>query len=96
MGQRKGQTGNPAGRKKGVPNLITKDVRAILAKCIDDIAPQVKEKMDAIEDPKDWVAAFAKIVEFVIPKAPPIDPMTQADELKTLLSMAAKEAAENV
>lgn len=67
MAQRKGQTGNPAGRPTGTPNRLTKELRVvlknILAKEIENI-PGTLEKLE----PKDRLEMVIKLLPFILPK----------------------------
>jgi len=76
---RKGTVNNPKGRPKGKPNRLTKDAREIVRKNVEELAPFLREKFDELE-PKDWVAAYTKLLEFVMPKISPVQaPDVDAD-----------------
>lgn len=84
-GAPKGSRNNPKGRPKSVPNKITQDVREVLKGIITDLAPTVMQKLKEIENPKDYILAYAKIAEFVVPKISMIqaDPENAAPYEKT-------------
>jgi hypothetical protein len=59
------------GRGKGTPNKATKTAREIILSIVDNLTPQVQEKFDQL-DPKDWLAAYMKLIEFAVPKISPV------------------------
>lgn len=70
MAQKKGQTGNPAGRPKGAVNKATANAREAIADFVDGNADKLTvwlERM-AEDDPKAAFAAFMSVVEYHIPK----------------------------
>lgn len=58
------------GRKKGVPNKITREVREVLRLaidgCSDDVAAALKQLIT--DDPAQGLRCYAMLAEFVIPK----------------------------
>jgi hypothetical protein len=78
----KGQTNNPSGRPKGIPNKATTDSRAAIAmfvdnnthrlqEWLDDIAKGVKNEANEYIVKPDPVAAFkmvSDILEYHVPK----------------------------
>ena len=71
MASPKGIAQNPKGRPKGKPNKATKTAREIILSVVDNLAPQVQEKFDQL-DPKDWLTAYMKLIEFAVPKISPV------------------------
>jgi hypothetical protein len=67
MGFVKGQSGNPAGRKKGVPNKSTAASRKKLEVIIWDEIDQLPEHLNKL-DPRDRVTAVARLLPYVLPK----------------------------
>lgn len=70
MAQKKGQTGNPHGRKKGVPNKSTTMAREAIAKFVDNNTGRLEGWLDEIaaDSPKDAFDCVAKIMEYHLPK----------------------------
>jgi len=62
----KGHTNNPKGRKKGVPNKITIDLRQWIKDFIDDNREQIKKDWKGLE-PKDRIILFEKLLKYSLP-----------------------------
>lgn len=58
------------GRRKGVPNRVTRELREVLKAGIEGCADKVTEKIRELldEDPAAGVKAWASVAEFVLPK----------------------------
>lgn len=56
------------GRKKGVPNKITGQVRQIIADLADHNAAEAQAKLDAIEEPGEWLRVYQGFLEYAMPK----------------------------
>ena len=70
MAQRKGQTGNPAGRPAGTPNKATTNAREAIASFVEGNVERLNGWLDAIaqDSPKDAYNCFMSVVEYHIPK----------------------------
>jgi hypothetical protein len=81
MAQKKGQTGNPNGRPKGVENKVTKDIkeayRQLIEKNLDNLTAWV-EKI-AEKDPEKAIRILSDLSEYVIPKLARTD-LTSGDK----------------
>lgn len=66
-GPGKGKTNNPHGRKKGVPNKATKDIREVIRKVLEDYSPMFWEDLRALQ-PKDRVKAITDLLQYAVPK----------------------------
>lgn len=64
---KKGQTNNPNGRPKGVPNKTTKTVREWLCGLIDKNRRQIEQDLKALE-PKDRLTMLEKLMGYTVPK----------------------------
>lgn len=58
------------GRKKNVPNKVTKLAREVIQEVIDGSASRVQEWLDKVAEksPKDALAAYTALLEFGVPK----------------------------
>ncbi len=63
----KGKSGNPKGRKVGSPNKVTGDLRARINTLLSDTFDKIIDDFDQLE-PRERVAAWAKLAEYVLPK----------------------------
>ena len=87
MGQVKGQTGNPNGRPKGVPNKATTSMREKIGKFCNDNWEQVQSDFDELE-PIDRIRTFEKFLQYTAPKMTEnsfkVDYDTMTDEQLTM------------
>jgi hypothetical protein len=58
------------GRKKGVPNNITRDMREVIRDIVEGNAPRVQGWLDRVEKrhPAKALAIWERLAEFVLPK----------------------------
>jgi hypothetical protein len=71
MGFKKGESGNPEGRPKGALNKTTNDIRELISKAID--TDKIKDKLNQIEDPVDYINAVSKLLPYITGKVKPIE-----------------------
>ena len=70
---KKGKTNNPAGRPKGTPNKITKELRALFKNFISNELENLPELLDGLE-PKDRLDVLIKLLPYALPKVIPVHP----------------------
>jgi len=78
----KGQSGNPSGRKPGVSNKITKELRDRIKDFLEGKWSQIEDDFDALES-KDRVQLFEKLLQYVLPRMASMDIEGEID-LRTL------------
>ena len=66
----KGQSGNPAGRKKGSKNIKTQQIREAYQKLTEDNLDSMSEWLNQIaqDDPAKAMQLMLNLSEFIIPK----------------------------
>ena len=65
----KGQTNNPNGRPRGVPNKITADIKTRIAQIVDKGFGKIESDLEALEG-KQRIEVYLRLLEFIVPKAP--------------------------
>ena len=79
--------GRQGGRKKGTPNHITGEKRAILSKFMEERWDDFLASYDAIDDPEKKCTIMVSILSFIVPKLSSVEykdkdaPKTFRDEL---------------
>jgi hypothetical protein len=68
----KGFTNNINGRPKGVPNKITKELKALITEFLNEQWDSIKEDFRALE-PKERLIYYEKLLAYCIPKNSPIE-----------------------
>lgn len=63
----KGISGNYKGRKKGIPNKVTKDIREALHSFIEGNLSSIQATFDQLE-PKDKIRYLIDLLPFILPK----------------------------
>ncbi|TKC01242.1 hypothetical protein [Pedobacter cryotolerans] len=64
---KKGQVANPYGRPVGAPNKITTQMRETMHEIFMNNKDKIQEKLDQLDDPKDWLNFVAKLFPYFMP-----------------------------
>ena len=72
MAFKKGQSGNPSGRKPGVSNKITKELRDRIKDFLEGKWSQIEDDFENLE-PEKRVALFEKLLQYVLPRMASMD-----------------------
>ena len=67
------------GRKQGIPNKSTKQIRELLNIVLQEEIGRVPEHFNAITDPKQRLDALAKLLPFIAPKMQSIKEVKQEE-----------------
>ncbi len=94
MGLTKGIKNNPNGRKKGIPNKSTSELRNVLQALIEKNFLSLEQDMAALE-PKERIAAISKFLTMILP--PPITDLSKLSEndLNIIINTLKQEYDEN-
>ena len=76
------------GREVGSLNKVTKDLRELISKAID--ADKIKDKLNQIEDPVDYINAVSKLLPYVIGKVNPTED-TEIDNRDIVINLVPYE-----
>lgn len=89
----KGATNNPHGRKKGVPNRLTREMREVMGSVVEGNAERIQVLFDEIanEDPARAVELWLRMASFVIPKPSPLTPEQTDDTTVDSIEITIRE-----
>lgn len=90
----KGQSGNPSGRKPGVSNKITKELRDRIKDFLEGKWSQIEDDFENLE-PEKRVALFEKLLTYILPRMATIDLDADID-MKLLSEEALDGLAERI
>jgi len=72
MAFKKGQSGNPDGRRKGAANKVTTELRERIKDFLDGQWEKIEGDFDSLE-PDKRVALFEKLLQYVLPRMASMD-----------------------
>lgn len=64
---KKGQSGNPSGRKPGRKNKLTREIRSLIAGFLDNNFEQVQKDFKRL-GPSGRVKAYTRLLPYVVPR----------------------------
>lgn len=64
---KKGQSGNPTGRKAGTQNKATTMLKEKVAALVEEQFDSIRADLELLE-PKDRIGAYLRFLEYVMPK----------------------------
>jgi Family of unknown function (DUF5681) len=79
---KKGQSGNPTGRKKGAPNRTTEQLRSLIQSFIEDNWQRVQKDFDSMK-PNERLSFLNSLLRFVLPEPTSFEKLSE-DQLKQL------------
>ena len=89
MAFKKGQSGNPDGRRKGAANKVTTELRERIKDFLEGQWDKISRDFNTLE-PKDRVAHFERLLQFILPRMASMDLDANID--LTTLSEASLDA----
>ena len=99
MAQKKGKTGNPNGRPRGIPNRITSDLRQWVDMLIQSNISQFEADLKKIE-PAQRLNVLEKLLQYCLPKQQSItvEQQIQAEygAIEKLLTAAPEDAINEI
>ncbi len=76
---KKGTSGNPTGRPKGSVSTASKLIREHISNAID--GNKIKEMLDKIESPTEYINAIAKLLPYSIGKIKPYEDVEEIEPI---------------
>ena len=83
---KKGTSGNPLGRPKGSGN---NEIRKIINESIDP--NKIREMLNKIEDPIDYINAITKLLPYAIGKKKTIEDTEETEPISILINIDGEE-----
>ena len=76
---KKGTSGNPIGRPKGSVSTTSKLIREHISQAID--GNKIKEMLDKIESPTEYINAISKLLPYSIGKIKPYEDVEEIEPI---------------
>jgi vacuolar-type H+-ATPase subunit E/Vma4 len=90
-GKKKGAP-KTGGRAKGAENKVTRTAKELVTELVSAGMEKAKQKLDEIEDPKDYLDTLAKFISYVVPKKTETETTVALPVLKTETRILPSEA----
>ena len=78
-----GQSGNPAGKKKGTPNRTTEQLRAAVQAFIEKNFDSIQVEYDQIKKPSEKLNFIVSLLKYILPPPMSIESLSE-EQLKQL------------
>jgi hypothetical protein len=95
MAQKKGQTGNPAGRPAGTPNKQNRQLRAVILEFLEGNFDQIKMDFEALQ-PGQRVKLYIDLLSYALPRLETVHVSESELKVENLSDEALNQLTEHI
>jgi hypothetical protein len=95
MAQKKGQTGNPAGRPAGTPNKQNRQLRAVILEFLEGNFDQIKTDFAALQ-PAQRIKLYTDLLAYALPRLETISISESELKIENLSDSALEQLIEHI
>ncbi len=95
MAQKKGQTGNPAGRPAGTPNKQNRQLRAVILEFLEGNFDQIKMDFEALQ-PGQRVKLYIDLLSYALPRLETISVSESELKIENLSDSALEQLTKHI